>query len=357
MAGLFDTITGGGGLETARASAAERIRRAREQQTQNILQTIRDPKERIGFQIGSAFGAGLAKGIFGDQVDEDPEVVAARESAELARRLAVLGEEFDPQTPEFAFEAAKVAREMNRPEIAVQFGQIGGERQAQQSVLEEKARRQKMQDDREAFDKLPSTVRTTVVVEDPEFLTTRLGMDDETAAAVRDSLQEQMEFKKLKMQKDLDNLRRATVGEVSGADLKRSGALLKNLGVSPDSFNTIWRSLRGKKGTTMNEEDFDKLVTPIAIETQRRMDLARDRGIRASETEVVRDIWGELVTGGAFEVVAGDKGEIEIEDFNSEAMLRILGNAPGTQAAPSPGRPAEGQPQQRRRLDLNIPAQ
>lgn len=316
MAGLFDNIA-------APTNDPARLLKAIQQQNSarqaEFIAAAPDKGQRAGREIVSGLSTLAGLGAFGKGLkdkfspENDPDYKAVKQNAELSAAIQKL--EGDPSTAEFAHKAADIAKEMGRDDLALQYREAAGVREKQELATELATKQQTIDTARQQFSALPTAAQEELVAVRPELLTDTLGIDPMQAAEVGKRMEERNQFQREKLKKQLTDIRAATTTKTTNADVNQvKSALTSLLGIDSSSF-----------GFGDNTEEFDAFATPIAVEVQRRMDVAKDKGDRLDRNKVLNEVVEELKTAGALKLsdrFFSDKKAID--DIDPDAFRNVF---------------------------------
>lgn len=341
--GLFSDFTS---PDAARAAVQRDLLEEQNTTFREGLARQKGGKEMAGFTAGSFLGnllGGFAESALGiDRVEGSPEVRAAKKDSALAKKLGAV--EGDLTSSDAALAQAKIAREAGRDDLALALTVEAGNRKKTEVAAAAKTQAAVTKEARDQFNALPTAAQEELIGKQPQFLVDTIGLTPEKAAEVSNALAERNQFQKARLQKQLSDVQRATASPTTGADVAQVKNNMTTLfGIDSDSFSQFGG----------DEEEFEAFSGIVAGEVQRRVDIARDKGQRANEATVLKNIMKELQDGGAVSLTEkaftiGDQKKLDILDPET------LGNILGGSEAPADTKQPSGNPQQtgRRRITL-----
>ncbi len=320
---------------TRRRLIDEQTRRQQEL-LDTLLAGAGSQEERLGLMIGTSLGGGLARGLFGDQVDErlaqDPDVLAARESMDLARQMQelTLGEEpVEAGSADFFARSAQIASEAGRPDLALQLGARAAETRKAEEALTAKTTRQAAEQRRAEFNTLPQDAKLATIAEDPTILgQVRPELTEDQQVAIAAQVQDIVETRRLKNQAELNKVRPPRVTKPTSVDVNQTGALLDDAGLGQQAF-TRWFGMRE------DPEAYGKFVVKMTDQVLAEQDRAAKAGERISRGQILQEIRADLEAQGGLTVEGGEVTNIDSTVLNRVLQDRLAGEETTTgEAAP-----------------------
>jgi len=336
--GLFGLA--GASLPDTERRVGRRLVEEQTQRQQELLDTLLagagSQEERLGLMVGSSFGGGLARGLFGDQVDEqvakDPDVLAARESMDLARQMQALTEgEAGAQagSADFFLKAAQIASGAGRPAMALQLGQQAANKQQEEVALAAKTEKEAGEQRRAEFNTLPTDAKLITIAEDPTVLTdVRPGITPEQATAIQAEVQQVVDTRRLKNIAELNKVRPPRVTKPTSVDVDQTGALLTDAGLGPDAF-TKWF------GTRNDPEQFGQFAVKMTDQIVAEQDQAAKAGERLSRGQIIQDIKADMEAQGGLTIEGGDVTNVDSTILNRVFKDRLSGQETTNDGAPT----------------------
>ncbi len=327
---------GGGAADTERRSRRKLIDEQTQRQ-QELLDTLLagagSQEERIGLTVGSAFGGGLAKGLFGDQIDEevakDPDVIAARESMALARQMQELtgGEEpVEAGSADFFTRSAQLASEAGRPALALQLGAKAVETRKAEEALTAKTAIQAAEQRRAEFNALPADAKLITIAEDPTVLAdVRPDLAPEQIAAIQAEVGQVVETRRLKNISELNKVKAPRVTKPTSVDVNQTGALLEDAGMGQGAFTRFF-------GLRDDPEQYGRFVVKMTDQVLAEQDRAAKAGERLSRGQILQDIRADLEVQGGLTIEDGDVTNIDSTILNRVLQDRLSGQETTTDA-------------------------
>lgn len=337
MAGLFDDVPA---ATNDPAVVLKLLKAKREQQKGDFESGATSEYDRYGRQILSGLQGLQELGAFGKDaqkaisIENDPQYKAIKQNADLAAKIqAIKG---DPSSAEFASQAAEIAKAHGREDLALTYREAAGNRRKAEAATAYKMQQDKITTGRQQFSALPTAAQEELVAENPQILVDTLGLDPMQAATVSKNVAERNAFQKAKLAKQLEDVGSATTTKTTNADVNQIKAALGSYGIDQRSFGLVGD----------NTEEFDRFATPIAAEVQRRMDIAKDRGGRANQFEILGNVVDELKTSGAISTSnRWFSDSVNIDEINPDSFRSVFSQdteqtkgmaARPTSAAPAP---------------------
>lgn len=325
----------------SRARLIEQENQRQQQVLNQLLQGAGSPQERLGLAIGSAFGQGLGEGLFTGQVDEqvqaDPELIAARENVALAQQMQALTEgegAVEPGTADFFTQAARLASENQRPDLALQLASQATEARRQEQALVAKTARQAGEQRRAEFNQLPADAKLAALSEDETLLDDILPRaTPEEREAVREEIRATVETRRLKNIADLANVRPAKVTQPRNKDINQVGVLLEDVGLGADSFRKWF-------GIAKDSDAFQQFAVSMTDQVLAEQDAAARQGQRLSRRQILQDIRSDLAARGALQL----DSDGDVIGVDTTVLNRVLEDRLSADPNEAPG---EGEPRRR----------
>lgn len=319
MAGLFDII---GNVAQDPASVLSTLKQEDQAKWRKIIDAAPDKKQhniRAGAELLAMIGR---SGAFGQKVkdklslENDPQYKAAADAANLTKSLQELPG--DPASADYAMRASQVAADAGRNDLALKYREAAGQRQAAEQAGAANTAKQQASTTRANFSALPAAAQNELVATQPDFLVKHLGIAPEAAKVISQRVAEQNKMQNDKLAKQIDAIGggHTTTTKTTNADVNQVKSALSMFGIDQHSF--------GHLGDTATQ--FDNFATPIASEVQKRIDVAKDKGVRLDRNKVIGDILSELRNSGAFQTsdrwFSNNKA---VDNIDPEAFRSVFG--------------------------------
>ena len=340
MPSIYDTILREDPLAAARQEATARLEAERTKQQSQFLQTLQglSPEVRQGAITGQAaaqlFGAIRDKRSGApDPVDTSPEVVRARQNADLSKSLQ--GIEADPASAEWATQAAAQAKANGREDLAFQLlGEAAQRRQAEAKLAREQDA-QVLKDRRATINTLPNAQKFSLIVNDKDAAGKLFNLKGKALDAFVKDADDSLATIRDKNRAELNKIKPVNPANITKGDIVAVDSTLTSLGYDADAFNP---------GFGKDEDARNQFMNILADQARTEQELRAKRGETLPLDQITTELMTELETTGIFtkspDTFGG--GFTMTDDFNAGAVrnafksrIDTLQPTGGTQAPPT----------------------
>ncbi|NIV33167.1 MAG: hypothetical protein GWN58_28085 [Anaerolineae bacterium] len=276
-----------------------------------------------GVGFGEAFGRGLAESL--GISPEDPEITAAKKDAALLNQINAI--EGDPSSGDYAREAARLAQQAGRSDLAFQFSQQAGERDKAAAKVAAAAQQEEIENFRAGFNALGRTGKLSMLAADDSSDTlTKLGISTGDHAAMQEDARGMLETIKLQNANELNKIKPfKDAPKSTEQDTENNSAQMHLLGY--DWSINPWNPF--------GEDEWGGLVTVVS--DQLKAEEARANRLNVPYSRSPKSLMDDLVKEGALEI----QDDLTINSFDAtkaqavfDRRLSVEPESPGTGATP-----------------------
>jgi len=340
MAGLFADFG-----QTDPAEVRKELVDQQRTQFKNLIDAAPTKREKAAGNLVEGLTGLAQSGVFGEKAADftkvrSPELDAAQSQADLLSGISNI--EADKTSADFAFQAAKLARDAGDDKTALNLLMEGDKRRKAEQASVAKQELAAIEGDRKQFSAMPEDLKLAAIAKDPARAARMLGVDAAVATEIADVATKTLKTRQLKNEKAINDLRPVKTTKSSKTDVDQTMGLLDAEGIGGHTFEGWF----GKD----DSEAFRNFATTMDQQSTAVIDAAAGNGIRLTKQQVIADAMNKAREAGGLTQVS----PTDVTDINS-AVLNEIFNQQINELAGAPAREATkpAAPSKRRRVKLN----